>query len=44
MLLPLKDKKGSTISNAFQSILKGSNRKLNKIWVEKGNKFHNNYF
>ena len=27
----LKDKKGASIVNAFQSILKGSNRKSNKI-------------
>ena len=32
----LKDKKGITITNAFQNILKESNRKPNKIWVDKG--------
>ena len=31
----LKDKKGITITNAFQKILKESNRKPNKIWVGK---------
>ena len=31
----LKYKKGLIISNAFQSILKHSNRKPNKIWVDK---------
>ena len=30
-LLPLKDKKGISIVKAFQSILKQSNRKPNKI-------------
>ena len=35
----LADIKGITITNAFQKILKESNRKLNKIWVDKGSKF-----
>ena len=38
---PLKDKKGVSIANAFQSILKKSNRKPNKIWVDKGGEFYN---
>ena len=29
---------------AFQSILKQSNRKPNKIWVDKGSEFYNAYF
>ena len=37
---PLKDKKGNTISNAFQKILDESNRKPNKIWVNKGSEFY----
>ena len=40
-VVPLKDKKGITITNAFQKILKESNRKLNKIWVDKGREFYN---
>ena len=32
-VVPLKDKKGVSIVNAFQSILNKSNRKPNKIWV-----------
>ena len=32
---PLKNKKGVTVTNAFQKILKESNRKPNKIWTEK---------
>ena len=43
-VIPLKDKKGISIVNAFQKILKESNRKPNKIWVDKGSKFYNNYF
>ena len=38
-VVPLKDKKGISIVNAFQKILKESNRKPNKIWVEKGSEF-----
>ena len=40
-IYPLKDKKGITIFNAFQKILKKSNRKPNKTWVDKGIKFYN---
>ena len=43
-VVPLKDKKGISIVNAFQKILKESNRKPNKIWVDKGSEFYNNYF
>ena len=40
-VVPLKDKKAISIVNAFQSILKKSNRKPNKIWVDKGSEFYN---
>ena len=40
-VIPLKDKKGITVINAFQNILKESNRKPYKIWVDKGSEFHN---
>ena len=43
-VVPLKDKKGISIIKAFQIILKQSNRKPNKIWVDKGSKFYNAYF
>ena len=43
-VVSLKDKKGVSIVNAFQKILDGSNRKPNKIWVDKGSEFCNNYF
>ena len=42
-VVPLKDKKGISIVKAFQSILKQSNRKPNKIWVDKGSEFYNTY-
>ena len=41
---PLKDKKGISIAKAFQIILQQSNRKPNKIWVDKGSEFYNAYF
>ena len=40
-VVPLEDKKGVSIANAFQSILNKSNRKPNKIWVDKGGEFYN---
>ena len=33
--------KGITITNAFQKILKESDRKPNKIWVDKDSEFYN---
>ena len=51
-VVPLKDKKGGSIVNAFHKILKESSRrqnqskghKPNKIWVEKGREFWNSSF
>ena len=43
-VIPLKDKKGISIANAFQSILNKSKRKPNKIWVDKGSEFYNASF
>ena len=43
-VVPLKDKKGVSIATAFQSILKQSNRKPNKIWVDKSSEFYNASF
>ena len=43
-VVPLKDKKGGSIVTAFQSILKQSNRKPNKIWIDKGSEFYNASF
>ena len=44
LVVPLKDKKGVSIVNAFQKILKESDRKPNKIWVDKGSEFYNSSF
>ena len=43
-VVPLKDEKGISIVKAFQNILKQSNKKPNKIWVDKGSEFYNAYF
>ena len=43
-VIPLKDKKNISIVTALKQILKDSNRKPNKIWVDKGSEFYNNSF
>ena len=48
-VVPLKDKKGVTIVNAFQKTLDdspemGSIRKANKIWVDKWSEYYNSSF
>ena len=40
-VIPLKDKNGATITNAFQNILKESNGKPKKIWLDKRSEFYN---
>ena len=39
-VIPLKDKKGITITNAFKNLLDEFNHKANKIWVDKDNEFY----
>ena len=39
----IKDKKGTSIVNAFKQIISGQ-RKPNKIWVDQGREFYNNSF
>ena len=43
-VIPLKDKKGISIINAFNKIIKQYNRKPNKIWEDQGGEFYNNIF
>ena len=43
-VIPLKDKKGISIVNSFNKIIKPSNRKPNKIWIDQGDEFYNNVF
>ena len=40
-VIPLKDKKGITITNAVQKFLHESKGKPNKIWLDKGSEFYN---
>ena len=54
LVVPLKDKKGISIVNAFHKIIKQSNRcakgtsaqhvKPNKIWLDQGSEFYNRDF
>ena len=39
--IPLKDKKGLTVENAFKQIVKQSGRICKHIWVDKGKEFYN---
>ena len=43
-VIPLKDKKGISVVNAFNKIMKQSGRKPKKIWVDQGGEFYNNVF
>ena len=43
-VISLKDKKGISIVDAYQKILDDSNRKPNKMWVDKGSEFYNSSF
>ena len=41
-VVPIKDKKGTSIVNALKKII--SKRKPNKTWVDQGSEFYNNTF
>ena len=41
--VPLKDKKGETVANTFEEIMKKSKRKPNKLWVDQGKEFYNQH-
>ena len=43
-VIPLKDKKGISIVNAFDKIIKQCKGKPNKIWVDQGSEFYNHVF
>ena len=49
-VIPIKDKKGSSIGNAFKKIVSEKNeaeskgQKPNKIWVDQGSDFYNKSF
>ena len=40
-VVPLKGKKGISITNAFNKTIKQSNRKPSEIWVDQGGEFYN---
>ena len=42
-VIPIKDKKGTSIVNAFKKII-SKERKPNKIWVDQGSEFYNKSF
>ena len=41
--VPLKNKKGETVANAFKEIMKKSKRKPNKLFVDEGKEFYNQH-
>ena len=43
-VIPLKDKKGSSITTAFADIIKKYKRKPEYLWVDKGSEFYNKTF
>ena len=42
-VVPINDKKGVNMVNVFQKLFDSSKRKPNKMWVDQGNEFYNNY-
>ena len=43
-VIPIKNKKGTSIVNAFKKIISERQRKPNKIWVDQGSEFYNQSF
>ena len=43
LVIPLKDKKRTSIVNAFQKTI-AERKKTNKIWVDQGSEFYNQSF
>ena len=43
-VIPSENKKGISVTNGFNKIIKQSNRKPNKIWLDQGGEFYNNVF
>ena len=44
IVVPLKDKKVISVTNEFNKIIKQSERKPKKIWVDQGSEFYNHVF
>ena len=43
-VIPLKNKKGDSIVEGFENILRNSGRKPSKIWIDHGSEFYNKKF
>ena len=43
-VIPIKNKKGTGIVNAFKKVISEGQRKPNKVWVDQGSEFYNQYF
>ena len=43
-VVPLKDKKGTSVVKGFEKIVNESGRQPNKIWVDQGSEFYNKTF
>ena len=43
-VIPVKDKEGTSIVNAFKKIFSKGRRKPNKIWVDQGSEFYSQSF
>ena len=43
-VVSLKDKKGISVTNGFNKIIKQSGRKPKRIWVDQGSEFYNHVF
>ena len=43
-VVSLKDKKGISVTNGFNKIIKQSGRKPNKIWIDQESEFYNHVF
>ena len=43
-VIPIKNKKGTSIVNAFEKTISDSNKKSNKIWVDQRSDFYNQSF
>jgi len=42
-MLPLKDKTGKSVADAFKKIFKKSKQKPEKLWTDKGREFYNKH-
>ena len=44
LVIPIKDKKGTSIVNTFKKIISGGQKKPNKTWVDQVSEFYNQSF